>query len=87
MDVPVFDSNDLEQKLHPFKPSSLRKNHGPIALGSGSLGLITLPNGNVYLGSGSLGYVSEKQHVETLVRATPRPLLQGSPVHFGTNQN
>lgn len=87
VDVPIFDTNDLEQKLHPFKPSSLRKNHGPIALGSGSLGLITLPNGNVYLGSGSLGYVSEKQHVETLVKPTQRPFLIASPLHFGNNGN
>lgn len=85
VDVPVFATNDLEDKLHPFKPSTLRKNHGPIALGSGSLGLISLANGNVYLGSGSLGYVSEKQHVDTLVKPTQKPFLIAGPTQFGTN--
>lgn len=87
VDVPVFDTNNFEQQLHPFKPSTLRKNHGAIALGSGSLGLISLPNGNVYLGSGSLGYVSEKQHLDTLVKPTTKPFLIAGPLHFGTNVN
>lgn len=87
VDVPVFATNSLDQQLHPFKPSTLRKNHGLIALGSGSLGLISLPNGNVYLGSGSLGYVSEKQHVDTLTKPTAKPFLIAGPLHFGTNEN
>lgn len=86
VDVPVFATNDLEEdRLHPFKPSTLRKNHGHVALGSGSLGLISLANGNVYLGSGSLGYVSEKQHVDTLIQPTQKPFLVAGPTQFGTN--
>lgn len=85
VDVPVLVNNDLEPKLHPFKPTSLLKNHGPFALGSGSLGYITLANGNVYLGSGSLGYLSQRQHVDTLTRPQQRPILIPGPLHFGSN--
>jgi hypothetical protein len=41
-------------------PTFLNRNHGPVALGSGSLGVVQLANGDVFLGSGSLGYISHK---------------------------
>lgn len=53
-------------------PSFLTKNHGPIALGSGSLGFIRLPNGDVYLGSGSLGYISHKDHYDNVIEISSR---------------
>lgn len=86
VEVPVLVNNDLEPKLHPFKPNNLLKNHGPIALGSGSLGYISLPNGNVYLGSGSLGYLSQKQHYDSLTMLQTRPFIVAGPLHFGTSR-
>lgn len=53
-------------------PTFLNKNHGPIALGSGSLGFVRLPNGDVFLGSGSLGYISHKDHYDNVVEITSR---------------
>lgn len=63
----------------------LTHNHGPIALGSGGLGFVQLPNGEVYLGSGSLGYISHKEHYDTTVehhnrRMRPHPR---GPLTFG----
>lgn len=66
-------------------PTFLNKNHGPIALGSGSLGVIRLPNGEVYLGSGSLGYISHKDHYDNVMNIASRrqqPLPRG-PTSFG----
>lgn len=53
-------------------PTFLTKNHGPIALGSGSLGFIQLPGGGVYLGSGSLGYISHKDHFDNINEISSR---------------
>ncbi|GAB0094292.1 uncharacterized protein DMENIID0001_095670 [Sergentomyia squamirostris] len=81
--IPYLVSSNLIVD-HPFKPSHLAKNHGPIALGSGSLGYIRLPNGVYFLGSGSLGYVSQKQYYDGLSNIQPQPLVPG-PLHFGRN--
>ncbi|XP_058056670.1 uncharacterized protein LOC131208044 [Anopheles bellator] len=66
----------------------LTKNHGPIALGSGSLGYIHGPNG-VTVGSGSLGYISHQQHRETLAELIERKKSKHlpSPLTFGHNHN
>lgn len=53
-------------------PTFLNKNHGPVALGSGSLGFVRLPNGDVYLGSGSLGYISHKDHYDNVIDISSR---------------
>lgn len=55
-----------------------------VSLGSGGLGYIRLPNGNVYLGSGSLGYISSQQHQQLLrdVRTRSEAALP-DPLHFG----
>ncbi|XP_070496968.1 uncharacterized protein [Chironomus tepperi] len=53
-------------------PTFLNKNHGPIALGSGSLGFIRGPNGEVYLGSGSLGYISHSDHYNNVMNIVNR---------------
>uniref|UniRef100_A0A182JIV6 Uncharacterized protein n=1 Tax=Anopheles atroparvus TaxID=41427 RepID=A0A182JIV6_ANOAO len=66
----------------------LTKNHGPIALGSGSLGYIHGPNG-VTVGSGSLGYISHQQHRDTLTELIERKKSKHlpSPLTFGHNHN
>lgn len=85
-----INANNVAQPRN-FNPSSppsqtfLSHNHGPVALGSGSLGFIQLPNGDVYLGSGSLGYISHKEHYDTTVehhnrRMRPHPR---GPLTFG----
>jgi hypothetical protein len=53
-------------------PSFLSHNHGPIALGSGGLGFIRLPNGQIHLGSGSLGYISHKEHYDSTLESQNR---------------
>lgn len=53
-------------------PTFLTNNHGPVALGSGGLGFVQLPNGDVFLGSGSLGYISHKDHYDNVVDITGR---------------
>lgn len=53
-------------------PSFLTKNHGPVALGSGGLGFVQLPNGDVFLGSGSLGYISHKDHYDNVIEIANR---------------
>lgn len=65
-------------------PSFLNNNHGPVALGSGSLGVIQLPNGEVYLGSGSLGYISHKDHYDTTLHHQNRKQRPhaGDPLNF-----
>ncbi|XP_058822832.1 uncharacterized protein LOC131684191 [Topomyia yanbarensis] len=66
----------------------LTKNHGPVALGSGSLGYIHGPNG-VALGSGSLGYISHQQHRESLseISARKNQKHRPGPLHFGHNHD
>lgn len=54
-----------------------------IALGSGGLGYIRLPNGNVYLGSGSLGYISGQQRVASVLDARTRSEATSDALHFG----
>ena len=64
-----------------------QNNQRPIALGSGSLGYIRLPNGQTYLGSGSLGYISQQKQQQQSnplqqtfnVRRTSQP----GPLSFG----
>ncbi|CRK93398.1 CLUMA_CG006934, isoform A [Clunio marinus] len=66
-------------------PTFLTRNHGPVALGSGSLGVIRLPNGAVFLGSGSLGYISHKDHFDNVINLASqrqKPLPRG-PTTFG----
>ncbi|XP_075152617.1 uncharacterized protein LOC142226463 [Haematobia irritans] len=59
-------------------------NDNQIALGSGGLGLVRLPDGKIHLGSGSLGYISNQ-----MVRAnandarTRSELARADALHFG----
>lgn len=66
----------------PTNPNPQR-HHGPIALGSGSLGYIRLSNGAIFLGSGSLGYINDQQRAGAIEniknRSTPGP----GPLSFG----
>lgn len=65
--------------------SLLSKNHGPVAIGSGSLGYIQVPGGSVHLGSGSYGYISHKDHenhLSTIFERRSKPLDSG-PLSFG----
>ncbi|XP_055386585.1 uncharacterized protein LOC129615410 [Condylostylus longicornis] len=69
------------QILHP-----VTRNHGPIALGSGSLGYIQLRNGAAHLGSGSLGYITAPQASQAVIDAkTRKTLAPPGPLHFGHN--
>lgn len=71
----------LEQQALSLQP---RANQGDaIALGSGGLGYIRLPNGNVYLGSGSLGYISGQQRVASVLDARTRSESTSDALHFG----
>ncbi|XP_055838589.1 putative mediator of RNA polymerase II transcription subunit 29 [Episyrphus balteatus] len=55
-----------------------------VALGSGGLGFVKLPNGNVYLGSGSLGYISSLQHSQDVQDLRSRTSSSGpDALHFG----
>lgn len=69
-------------------PSFLTRNHGPVALGSGSLGFIRLPTGEIYLGSGSLGYVSHKDHYDNVIEISSRRQKSHprGPTTFGHSQ-
>ncbi|XP_055711909.1 uncharacterized protein LOC129806991 isoform X1 [Phlebotomus papatasi] len=82
--IPYLVSNNLIVD-HPFKPAQLHKNHGPIALGSGSLGYIQLANGVFFLGSGSLGYISQKQYYDSLASTRTKPFQVPGPLTFGHN--
>lgn len=66
-------------------PTFLNRNHGPVALGSGSIGVVQLPSGDVYLGSGALGYISHKDHYDNLIGITSRRQKSHprTPVTFG----
>ncbi|XP_037921764.1 uncharacterized protein LOC119658433 [Hermetia illucens] len=59
------------------------RNHGPVALGSGSLGYIRRPNGSVFLGSGSLGYISNQQRVNDVNDARAPKGTAPGPTSFG----
>ena len=78
-------TNQLEPNVQRQPPSFLAKNHGQIALGSGSLGYITSPTGRVVLGSGSLGYLSHKQHSDMIseIVARKQKILNSGPTSFG----
>lgn len=56
---------------------------GAIALGSGSLGYIRLPNGAIYLGSGSLGYINDQQRVNAIESVRNRQSPAAGPLSFG----
>ncbi|XP_064541859.1 uncharacterized protein LOC135430950 [Drosophila montana] len=76
----------LEQQALSLQPRSQNQNQGQtdaIALGSGGLGYIRLPNGNVYLGSGSLGYISGQQRVASVLDARTRSESTSDALHFG----
>lgn len=56
---------------------------GAIALGSGSLGYIQLPNGAIYLGSGSLGYINDQQRISAIESVRNRQTPAAGPLSFG----
>lgn len=71
----TFFTNSQDPSVNPNQnriPTFLNRNHGPIALGSGSIGVVQLPSGDVYLGSGALGYISHKDHYDNVVGITSR---------------
>lgn len=55
----------------------------PIQLGSGSLGVLRLPNGAVYLGSGSLGYTNDIQKANEVSDVRNRQSPGAGPLSFG----
>lgn len=55
----------------------------PIQLGSGSLGVLRLPNGAVYLGSGSLGYTNDLQKATEISDVRNRQSPGAGPLTFG----
>ena len=80
----VFFTNS--QRPNPnLLPTFLTNNHGPVALGSGGLGFVQLPNGDVYLGSGSKSYISHKDHYDNIIELSNRRQKshQRSPTTFG----
>lgn len=54
-----------------------------IALGSGSLGYIQLPNGSIFIGSGSLGYIDGQQRANDIANVRNRKSSAPSPLVFG----
>ncbi|EDV99139.1 GH13198 [Drosophila grimshawi] len=75
----------LEQQALSLQPRQLNQGQRQesVALGSGGLGYIRLPNGNVYLGSGSLGYISGQQRIASVREARTRSELTSDALHFG----
>ncbi|KAL7742107.1 hypothetical protein ACLKA6_018352 [Drosophila palustris] len=74
----------LEQQALSVQPRFQSQGQSDaIALGSGGLGYIRLPNGNVYLGSGSLGYISGQQRVASVLDARTRSEDTSDALHFG----
>lgn len=61
----------------------LSPHHGPVALGSGSLGYFRHSNGAVFLGSGSLGYISHRQRTDDVREARRRQSPAAGPLTFG----
>lgn len=55
----------------------------PVQLGSGSLGYVRLPNGEVYLGSGSLGYTNDRLKADELNEVRNRQSPPASALTFG----
>lgn len=75
--INVGDSNTI--------PTFLNKNHGPVAFGSGGLGVVRSVNGEVFLGSGSLGYTTHKDHYDNVMAIHSRRQKQHprGPTSFG----
>lgn len=67
----------------PAQPPPPRTNAVPIQLGSGSLGVIRLPNGAIYLGSGSLGYTNNQEKTIELNNIRNRQGTAAGPLSFG----
>lgn len=74
-------TNQLTSLIAPL----LTEKHGPVALGSGALGIVQAPSGSVYLGSGSLGYISHQQHAEGVGEILDRrfQISRPGPLSFG----
>lgn len=64
-------------KLHP--QFALR----PIQIGSGGLGVLKLPNGQVYLGSGSYSYTNDEQKANEINDVRNRQSPGPGPLTFG----
>lgn len=76
-------TNDLE-RIQQRLNNRLMNPTDTVALGSGGLGFVRLPNGNVFLGSGSLGYISGRQHNQSVAEARTRAENSlPDPLHFG----
>ncbi|XP_014103095.1 uncharacterized protein [Bactrocera oleae] len=70
-----------EQQRLAFKGATTRGD--TIALGSGGIGYVRLPDGSITLGSGSLNFVTGQQHLSDLRNARTRSESQRDPLHFG----
>ncbi|XP_011187137.2 protein diaphanous homolog 1 [Zeugodacus cucurbitae] len=70
-----------EQQRLEFRGATSRGD--TIALGSGGIGFVRLPDGSVTLGSGSLNFVTGQQHLADLRDARTRSESQSDPLHFG----
>lgn len=70
-----------EQQRLAFRGATSRGD--TIALGSGGIGFVRLPDGSVTLGSGSLNFVTGQQHLADLRNARTRSESQRDPLHFG----
>lgn len=72
------------QGIHQRLNAGLMNPADTVALGSGGLGFVRLPNGNIFLGSGSLGYISGSQHNQSVADARTRAEnATPDPLHFG----
>lgn len=80
-----FSYNQI--RLPTIQQPIFNRNHGPVALGSGSLGYLKLSNGVIFIGSGSLGYISQQQHADAVRLKLQQPRLNSlpSPLTFGPN--
>uniref|UniRef100_A0A0K8VX23 Uncharacterized protein n=1 Tax=Bactrocera latifrons TaxID=174628 RepID=A0A0K8VX23_BACLA len=70
-----------EQQRLAFRGATARGD--TIALGSGGIGYVRLPDGSITLGSGSLNFVTGQQHLSELRNARTRSESQRDPLHFG----
>lgn len=73
----------------PIQSNALRRTQSPpaVALGSGSLGYIRLPNGSIFIGSGSLGYIDSQQRANDIQSVRNRQSPRPSPLSFGQTPN
>ncbi|XP_005175939.1 uncharacterized protein LOC101893121 [Musca domestica] len=77
------NSNVVAQQQQQEYHTSFRSS-GQIALGSGGLGLVRLPDGKIHLGSGSLGYISNDMVRHNANEARTRSeMARASALHFG----